>query len=99
MMALAVLMAFLGHLAHLLKRVVEYRAEGHDIGLWCYVKERKYRTMLGVCGTAAAMAYLIDSGDITLVGAFAAGYIADSGLEIMNGNKKFGEKKDANDNA
>lgn len=85
MILLGVFMAALGHVIHLLKKVVELRASGQDIGLVEYVKQRPYRTVLGVAGSAAAMGYLIESGDVTAMGALAVGYMADSGLGMLRG--------------
>lgn len=87
MILLGVAMAALGHLIHLLKKVVELRAGGERIGLVEYVKGRPYRTMLGVAGSAAAMGYLIESGDVTAMGALAVGYMADSGLGMLRGGR------------
>ncbi|HAR08375.1 hypothetical protein [uncultured Cobetia sp.] len=80
---IGIAMAVLGHLVHLLKRVVETRADGQGIGLVAYVKGRRYRTALGMAGSAVAMGFMIDSGQVTAMGAFAAGYMADSGLAML----------------
>jgi len=82
---LGVFMAAMGHLIHLLKKVVELRSTGEDIGLVEYVQGRPYRTLLGMAGSAAAMGYLIESGDVTAMGALAVGYMADSGLGMLRG--------------
>lgn len=80
---LGIAMAIAGHGIHLLKKVVELRASGDHIGLVEYVKGRPYRTALGMAGSAAAMGYLIESGDVTAMGALAVGYMADSGLGML----------------
>ncbi len=85
--AIGIAMAALGHLVHLLKRVVEARAGGQDVGVVDYVKGRRYRTALGMAGSAVAMGFMIDSGQVTAMGAFAAGYMADSGLAML-GNRE-----------
>ena len=72
--AIGVAMAILGHLIHLLKKVVEARASGQRIGLIEFVKARPYRTALG---------YLLDSGDVTAMTALGVGYMADSGLAML----------------
>ncbi|MGP5563719.1 hypothetical protein [Vreelandella alkaliphila] len=84
MIAMGVMMAMLGHLVHLLKKVVELRASGEQIGLVGFVQSRPYRTALGVAGSAAAMGYLFDSGDVTAMAAFGFGYMADSGLAMLD---------------
>lgn len=84
---LGIFMAAMGHLIHLLKKVVELRAAGEPVGLVEYVKGRPYRTMLGLAGSAAAMGYLIESGDVTAMGALAVGYMADSGLGMLRGRR------------
>lgn len=81
--ALGISMAVLGHLIHLLKKVVEARASGQRIGLIEYIKERPYRTAMGMAGSAAAMGYLFDSGDVTAMTALGIGYMADSGLAML----------------
>ena len=82
LVVMGVMMAVLGHLVHLLKKVVELRASGEQIGLIGFVRSRPYRTALGVAGSAAAMGYLFDSGNVTAMAAFGFGYMADSGLAI-----------------
>ncbi len=84
---LGVFMAAMGHLIHLLKKVVELRAAGEQIGLIKYVQERPYRTLLGVAGSAAAMGFMIESGSVTAMGALAVGYMADSGLALLRKDK------------
>lgn len=81
---IGVMMAALGHLVHLLKKVVELRASGKPIGLVGFVRSRPYRTALGIAGSAAAMGYLFDSGDVTAMAAFGFGYMADSGLAMLD---------------
>lgn len=81
---IGVAMAVLGHLVHLLKKVVELRASGEEVGLIGFVRSRPYRTALGVAGSAAAMGYLFDSGNVTAMTAFGFGYMADSGLSMLN---------------
>lgn len=83
MIAVGVMMAALGHLVHLLKKVVELRASGEEVGLLGFVRSRPYRTALGMAGSAAAMGYLFDSGDVTAMTAFGFGYMADSGLAML----------------
>lgn len=85
MIITGVIMAMLGHLLHLLKKVVELRATGENIGIVEYVKERPYRTALGVAGSAAAMGFLLEAGNVTAMGALAVGYMADSGLALLRG--------------
>lgn len=82
--ALGVAMAVLGHLIHLLKKVVEVRASGQPVGLVGFVRERPYRTAMGVAGSAAAMGYMFDSGDVTAMTALGIGYMADSGLAMLD---------------
>lgn len=84
LVVMGVMMAALGHLVHLLKKVVELRASGEQIGLIGFVRSRPYRTALGVAGSAAAMGYLFDSGDVTAMAAFGFGYMADSGLAMLD---------------
>lgn len=85
-----VMMATLGHLVHLLKKVVELRASGEQLGLIGFVRSRPYRTALGVAGSAVAMGYLFDSGSVTAMTAFGFGYMADSGLAMLDSH---GEKR------
>ena len=84
LVVMGVMMAVLGHLVHLLKKVVELRASGEQIGLIGFVLSRPYRTALGVAGSAAAMGYLFASGDVTAMAAFGFGYMADSGLAMLD---------------
>lgn len=85
--ALGVAMAVLGHVAHLLKRVVEARAGGEPETLLRYVLAHPYSVALGMIGTAAVMGLLIELGEVSLMGAFAAGYMADSGLEALRATR------------
>ncbi|MCZ0926447.1 hypothetical protein L0636_00910 [Halomonas janggokensis] len=84
MVAMGIMMAVLGHLVHLLKKVVELRASGERVGVVSFIRSRPYRTALGVAGSAAAMGYLFDSGDVTAMTAFGFGYMADSGLGMLD---------------
>jgi len=77
-------MAALGNITHILKRVVEARAAGDPITIRRYVKANPYRVALGIASTAALMGLLIELDQITAMGAFAAGYMADSGLAILS---------------
>lgn len=87
MVAVGIAMAILGHLIHLLKKVVEIRASGKRVGLVEFVKGRPYRTALGMAGSAAAMGYLFDSGEVTAMTALGIGYMADSGLAMLSNRK------------
>jgi 2-keto-4-pentenoate hydratase len=82
---IGILMAIAGHLIHLIKKVVEIRATGERIGIIEYVMGRPYRTALGMAGSAAAMGYMIEAGNVTAMGALAVGYMADSGLGMLRG--------------
>jgi len=84
---MGVFMAALGHLAHLIKKVVEERQAGANIGLTEYIRSRPYRTALGVCGSAIAMGFMVESGHITAMGAVAIGYMSDSGLALLGKEK------------
>lgn len=84
MAVLGVTMAILGHLIHLLKKVVEIRASGQKVGLIEFIKERPYRTAMGMAGSAAAMGYLFESGDVSAMTALGIGYMADSGLSVLD---------------
>ena len=86
--AIGVLMAVLGHIIHLTKKVVELRASGSDIGLVDYIKDRPYRTALGVMGSSVAMGFMIESGAVSAMGALAVGYMADSGLAMLGGKEQ-----------
>ena len=81
-------MAVLGHAIHLTKKVVELRASGSDIGLVDYIKDRPYRTALGVMGSSVAMGFMIESGAVSPMGALAVGYMADSGLAMLGGKEQ-----------
>lgn len=80
-------MAIAGHVIHLIKKVVEKRQNGSDVGLVEYVKSRPYRTALGMAGSAVAMGFLIESGTVTAMGALAVGYMADSGLGMLGSDQ------------
>lgn len=85
MVDLAILAAcvLLGHGIHLLKKTVEARQDGADIGIHDLVMSRPYRTILGLCGSAAAFAVLWELGQLTVVSALGVGYMADSGLALL----------------
>lgn len=80
---IGVVMALLGHATHLVKKVVEARQRGGQVGLMGYVRGRPYRTALGVCGTAAAMGWMLEAGQVTAMTAFGVGYMADSALALV----------------
>jgi hypothetical protein len=80
---LAVVMVLLGHATHLIKKTVEARQEGYQGGVLHLVKERPYRTIMGVCASAAAMGWLIETDQVTAMTAFTIGYMADSALALV----------------
>lgn len=80
---LGVVMAILGHLTHLVKKVTEARQDGATDGLITYVCGRPYRTALGVLASAAAMGWLVESGQVTAMTAFGIGYMSDSALALI----------------
>jgi hypothetical protein len=79
-----IFMAAFGHATHLIKKTAERRADGWDGGVLHLVEERPYRTVLGVCGSVAALAFLFETGQVSLVAAFAVGYMADSALGLLD---------------
>lgn len=81
-------MAALGNITHILKKVVEARAGGEPETISRYLRTFPYRTALGIAGTAAVMGLLIELDQVTAMGAFAAGYMADSGLAILSSRAK-----------
>lgn len=81
--ALGVVMAILGHLTHLVKKVVERQREGCVGGLVDYVQGRPYRTALGIALSTASMGYMIESGAMSAIGALTFGYMVDSGIVLL----------------
>lgn len=87
LIALGVGMALLGHFAHLLKRVVEARANGEPETLSGLVRANPYSVALGMIGTASLMGLLVEHGEVSAMSGFAAGYMADSGLSALRTTK------------
>lgn len=85
---IGIAMAILGHLTHLLKKVTELRVSGDKTTLIQYVKARPYITALGVCGSAAAMGWMIENNQVTAMTAFGVGFMADSALGIVTAGTK-----------
>ena len=78
-----VAIAGLGHLIHLVKKLVDHRNAGDRIGLPAFIKTRPYRTLLGACGSVAAVLVLYELDQLTIASALGAGYMADSGLSLL----------------
>jgi hypothetical protein len=81
-------MLVLGHAIHILKKVVERRSDGDNIGMVAYVRERPYRIVLGGCGSVVAFAMLHSTGELGVLTALGAGYIADSGMGMLDSYTK-----------
>ncbi len=72
----------LGHMAHILKTVVQLREANSTMSLRQYITERPYKTALALCGSLIGYILLNDSGQLTLVAAMGVGYMADSVFDI-----------------
>jgi len=73
---------FLGHLAHVLKAVVQLREADKTMTLKTYIGQRPYKTALALCGSLVGYIMLADTGQLTLVAAMSVGYMADSVFEV-----------------
>lgn len=72
----------LGHMAHVLKSVVQKREADTSVTLTSYLKARPYKTALALCGSLVGYIMLADTGQLTLVAAMGVGYMADSVFEV-----------------
>jgi hypothetical protein len=76
-------MLLLGLACHVLARVVEAREGGRNQGIRGWLAQRPYKTALSGAGALAAFGLLAETGQLTLLTAWGAGYLADSALEIV----------------
>ena len=82
--ALFLLVMLLGHVAHIIKTVVQLRESDDTISLKKYIIQRPYKTSLALCGSLIGYIMLNDSGQLTLVAAMSVGYMADSVFDIAS---------------
>lgn len=80
--ALFLSIMFLGHLSHVLKVVIQLRETDRTMSLRQYIKDRPYKTVLALCGSVVGYLILSDTGQLTMVGAMAVGYMADSVFDV-----------------
>lgn len=71
----------LGHLAHILKTVVQLRETDKKETIQSYIGDHPYKTALAICGSLVGYIMLADTGQLTLVAAMGVGYMADSVFE------------------
>ena len=81
-------MAIMGNITHILKKIIEERTSGNLETVKTYIKKYPYRIVLGIIGSAVGMGILYEMNQITVLGSFAAGYMADSGLGILSTRAK-----------
>lgn len=81
-----VALVLLGTLAHVLKRIVEVRQDNKEFGIKEYFGLYPYATALMVLTALGTSAGLYAAGELTLVTAFATGYMAQS-VARATGNK------------
>lgn len=81
-------MALIGLLMHILKKVVELRIEGEPMTMTRYAKEYPYRIALSGLTTAASVGMLVEIGQLTVMGALMAGYMADSMFGVLSAKAK-----------
>lgn len=80
---LPLLALLLGHVCHVLARVVEQRADDRSTTMFSYIGNRPYRSALALSGSAAGYLLLMDTSQLTIVAAFGVGYLANDCLEVM----------------
>lgn len=76
-------MLLAGHAAHLLKKLIEVRQQGHPLSLAGFLRLRPYKSALALLGSVAGYLLLAEHGSPSLVAAFGVGYAADSMLEVI----------------
>ncbi|SFD67003.1 hypothetical protein SAMN05660831_02063 [Thiohalospira halophila DSM 15071] len=79
----ALAMLLVGLACHILARVVEARESGDGQTLAGWLSQRPYKTALAAGGALAAYGVLAETGQLSLLTAFGAGYLADSALEMV----------------
>ncbi len=77
-----VTLLFIGLFLHLVKKVVEIRQSGQEIGLVGYVKKRPYLTISALGGALAAYG-LMPAEQINSLTAFGLGYMANSAVDAI----------------
>lgn len=85
---LPLLALVLGHLCHILARVVEARAAGDKITILGHIGNAPYQSALAICGSLAGYLLLLDTSQLTIVAAFGVGYLANDSIEAIGAATK-----------
>ena len=80
-------MAFVGALAHILKKWAKLEGKDRTLNVGKWLKEHKFRTVLGLIVSCASVVMLEPTGGLTVATALLIGFTGDSLL------KKEKEKK------
>jgi len=75
---LAVFALHFGILTHIVKKVVELRASDPTATMSGYLKSYRYQAFLTFVSAVVGFVMLMNSGELTLVTAFMAGYMCNS---------------------
>lgn len=67
-----------GSATHIVKKVVERRKTNAEFSMMDFLTKYPYKTILTVMAGVGAYLALMGAGELTLISAFMAGYIADS---------------------
>jgi len=76
-------MALLGFIAHVVKKIMRVRRDGHVVSPWKYVKLYPYQTFFALVGAVAGIGSLAATGMLNAVSAFAVGYMSNSVADML----------------
>jgi len=76
-----ILMCILGVITHYLMEFMDERAKSAEFSPFTYLADRPYRSLLSIVGAAVGFLVLDSTGQLSMVTAFAAGYMCDSGAQ------------------
>lgn len=76
-------MALVGFTAHVVKKIMRVRRDGHAVSPWTYVRMYPYQTLFALLGTVAGLGSLHATGMLNTVSAFAVGYMSNSVADML----------------
>jgi len=76
-------MAILGFVAHVIKKIMRVRRDGHLLSPLAYFGQYPYQSIFALIGAIAGVGALHATGMLNAVSAFSAGYMANSIADIL----------------
>lgn len=76
-------MAILGFVAHVIKKIMRVRRDGHLLTPLGYFVQYPYQSIFALIGAIAGVGALHATGMLNAVSAFSAGYMANSVADML----------------